>query len=59
MAQAVFNKQKVLFASELDWNLRTKLIKCCIWSLALYDVENWILRTVDQKYLQSFEMCCW
>ena len=51
MAKAVLNKKNVLFASELGWNLRKKLIKCYIWGLALYDVENWTLRKVDQKYL--------
>jgi hypothetical protein len=25
----------------------------------LYDLENWTLRKVDQKYLESFEMWCW
>jgi hypothetical protein len=30
-----------------------------IWSIALYGAETWTLRTVDQKYLGSFEMWCW
>jgi len=59
MAKAVLNKKKVLFASELQSNLRKNLLKCYIWNLALRDAENWTLRKVDQKYLQSFEMCCW
>jgi hypothetical protein len=25
----------------------------------VYAAENWTLRKVDQKYLESFEMCCW
>ena len=25
----------------------------------MYDAETWTLRKVDQKYLESFEMCCW
>jgi hypothetical protein len=35
------------------------LVKCYIWSLALYGAETWTLRKVDQKYLQSLEMWCW
>jgi hypothetical protein len=35
MAKAEFNKKKNLFASKLDLNLRKKLVKCCIWSMAL------------------------
>jgi hypothetical protein len=33
MAKATFNK-KTLFTSKLDLNLRKKLIKCCICSIA-------------------------
>jgi hypothetical protein len=35
MAKAAFNK-KTLFTSKLDLNLRNKLAKCYIWSVALY-----------------------
>ena len=51
--------KKTLFTSKLDLNLRKKLIKCYIWSMALYGAETWTLRTADQKYLESFEMWCW
>jgi hypothetical protein len=34
MAKAVFNKKKTLFTSKLDLNLRKKLVKCYIWSIA-------------------------
>ena len=33
-----------------------KVVKCYIWSVALYGVETWTLRAVDQKNLESFEM---
>jgi len=62
MAKVAFNKKKkkeTLFTSKLDLNLRKKLIKCYIWSMALYGAETWTLRTADQKYLESFEMWCW
>ena len=59
MAKAAFSKKKILFTSKLDLNLRKKLIKCYIWSMALYDAETWTLRAADQKYLESFEMWCW
>jgi hypothetical protein len=36
MAKAAFNKKKTLFASKLDLELRKKLVKCYIWSIALY-----------------------
>ena len=32
---------------------------CYIWSIALYGAKTWKLREVHQKYLESFERCCW
>ena len=56
-------------APSYDWFYRTEnyfqrvtevaLIKCYIWSMALYGAETWTLREVDRKYLESFEMWCW
>jgi hypothetical protein len=59
MEKAAFNKKKNLFTSNLDLNLRKKLVKCYIWSIALYGAETWTLRKMDQNYLESFEMWCW
>jgi hypothetical protein len=59
MDKAAFNKKKTLFTSTLDLELRKKLVKCCIWSIALYGAETWTLRAVDQKHLESCEMWCW
>jgi len=39
--------------------LRKKLLKCYIWSIALHDADTWMIRAVDQKHLESFEMWCW
>jgi hypothetical protein len=41
----------------MDLGLRKKLVKCYIWSVALYGAETWTLRAVDQKHLESFENC--
>ena len=59
MAKAAFNKKKNLFTSKLDINLRKKLVKCYVWSMALYGAETWTLRATDQKRLENFEMWCW
>ena len=59
MAKAAVNKKRVLFTSILDLELRKKLVKCYIWSMALYGAETWTLLAVDQKHLESFEMWCW
>jgi len=59
MVKAAFNKKKTLFTSTLDLKLRKKLVKCYIWSIALYGAETWTLRAADQKQLESSEMWCW
>jgi hypothetical protein len=40
----------------LEW--KKKLVKCYIWSIAIYGAETWTLWAVDQKNLESFEMWC-
>jgi hypothetical protein len=59
MAKAAFKKKRTLFTSTLDLGLRKKLLKCYVWSIALYGAETWTLLTVDQKQMESFEMWCW
>jgi hypothetical protein len=59
MAKAAFKKQKALFTSKMDLEMRKKLVKCYIWSVALYGDDTWTLRGVDQKHLESFAIRCW
>ena len=58
MDKAAFNRKRTLLTSTLDLELRKKLVKCYVWSIALYGAESWTLRAVDQKHLESFEMRC-
>jgi hypothetical protein len=48
MAKAAFNKKRALFTNKMDFELRKKLVKCYIWSVALYGAVSLSLRTVDQ-----------
>ena len=41
MAKAAFNKKRALFTSTLNMEFRKKLVKCYIWSIALYGAETW------------------
>jgi hypothetical protein len=59
LEKAAFNKNRTLFTSKVDLELRKKLVKCYIWSVALYGAETWTLQAVDQKNVKSFEMWCW
>jgi hypothetical protein len=56
MTKATSNRKKTLFSSRFDLNLKKKIGKCYVWSIAFYGAETCILRKVDQKYLKSFEM---
>jgi len=55
MAKAAYNKKRTLFTSTLDLELRKKLVKCYVWSIALYGAETWTLRAVYQKHLESLK----
>jgi len=55
----VGEKISLFLFSTLDLELGKKLVKCYIWSIALYGAETWTLRAIDQKHLESFEMWFW
>jgi hypothetical protein len=44
MAKAAFIKKKALFIGTLNLKLRTKPVKCHIWSISVYGAETWTLR---------------
>jgi hypothetical protein len=41
MAKAAFNKHRALFTSKMDLELREKLVKCSIWSVAVCCAKTW------------------
>ena len=49
IAKAAFNK-KIILTSILDLNLRKKLVKCHIWSTALYGTETWTLQEIPGTF---------
>jgi hypothetical protein len=46
MDKAAFNKKRFIFTTKMDLELRKKLVKCYIWSIALYGAETGTLREV-------------
>jgi len=56
MAKTAINKKT--FHREIYSDLKKKLVKFCIWNVAFCGAENWTLREVYQKYLESFEFWC-
>jgi predicted restriction endonuclease len=59
MEKAAFNKNRALFTSKMDLELRNRILKFYVWSIALCGAESWTLQAVDQKHLKGFEMWCW
>jgi hypothetical protein len=62
-AKAAFNKKKkkkkILFISIWDLNLRKTLVRCYIWSTALYGTETRKFQTEGQKCLKSYKILSW
>ena len=50
---------KEVFNRKLNIELKKKLVRCYVWSVALYGSETWTLTKLERKYLESFEMWCW
>ena len=59
MAKEAFNRKRSIFCGPLGKELRKRLVKCYVWSVALYDAHTWTLRQNEQKLLEAFEMWIW
>ncbi|KAJ4446714.1 hypothetical protein ANN_13411, partial [Periplaneta americana] len=45
-----------IFCGPLVKELRKRLVKCFVWSVALYGPEIWTLRRSEEKRIEAFEM---
>ena len=43
----------------LEKEVRKRLVKCFVWSVALYRAETWTLRRTEQNRLEAFETWIW
>ena len=59
MAKEAFNRKRSIFCGSLNKELRKRLVKCFVGSVALYSAETWTLRRNEQKQLEAFEMWIW
>ena len=59
-AKVMFNnKKKLLCLNNLSLEMKNKLIKQCIWSVALYGSETWTLGKNEERVINAFETWCW
>ena len=59
IAKESFIRKMPLLTSKLNIELKKKLVRCYVWSIALYESEIWVPRKLERMYLESFEMWCW
>jgi len=56
MAKKVFQDKTKLFTGTMNLELKKKIIKCLVCSVATYAVKMWTLREIDRKKIEDFKM---
>ena len=59
MAKKVFMEKNKLFTGKMNLELKKRIMKCLVWSVALYVAEAWTLTQTDRRRLEAFEMWIW
>ncbi|KAJ4429501.1 hypothetical protein ANN_21670 [Periplaneta americana] len=59
MAKKAFNRKRNIFYGPLEKELRKRLVKCFVWSVALYVAETWTLGQSEEKRIEAFEIWIW
>jgi hypothetical protein len=55
IAKAHSTRRKLFFPRQLDLNIKNKLVKCYIWSIALCGAETWSLWKLDRNNLKALK----
>jgi hypothetical protein len=53
------NKNQILFSNNLSLEEKKKLIKSCIWSVAVCGSETWTLGKNEERVVNAFETWSW
>jgi len=59
MAKTAFMRKGELLRGNISKDLKKRMVKALVWSVALYGSETWTLRKKDIKRIQAFEMRIW
>ena len=54
-----FSKWRDLLTRKMSREVKKKIIKTIVWSIALYGAEIWTLRQEDRRRLDALEMSLW
>ena len=55
----IFQDKKKLFIGKVNLELKKRIIKCFVWSVALYAAETWTLTQMDRDRIEALEMWIW
>ena len=55
----VFMEKKKLFTGKMNLELKKRIMKYLVWSVALYATETWMLTQTVRRRLEAFEMWIW
>jgi len=56
MAKKVFHDKTKLFSGTVNLELKKKIVKSLVWSVAMYAMNSWTLREIDRKKIEAFKM---
>jgi hypothetical protein len=57
IGKETFNRKISLLTSKLNIELKKKLVRFYVWSIALFGSETWTLRRLRQNYLRALKCC--
>jgi len=52
-------EKKILFTDKMNLELKKRIMKCLVWSVAAYAAETWMLTQTGRRRLEVFEMWIW
>ena len=52
-------ERKKILTSKMNLDLRKRIVKCLVCSVALYAAETWTISKTDMKRIEAFEMWIW
>jgi hypothetical protein len=59
MAKEAFSGIRDLITRNLRKDIKKRIIKTMVWSVALYACETWVLKEEEKRKLEAFEMWLW
>jgi hypothetical protein len=59
MGKSAFMAKKKLLNSNINMELKKRIIKSMVWSVMLYGAETWTLTQAEKKRIEAFEMWVW